>query len=115
MQNQENATSAIRKRVPWIKGKVTGAKPPLRPRHVWAIRTKLQIESRARDLAMLNLTIVSKLRGCDVVADQSRGCRCERIHCGPRNRTKTKRPPSGGLRSRGSKASYHVTHLPPRQ
>ncbi|MGA2993932.1 tyrosine-type recombinase/integrase, partial [Bradyrhizobium sp.] len=43
-------------------------KPPLRPKHVWSIRTKLQIEGRARDLAMFNLAIDSKLRGCDVVA-----------------------------------------------
>jgi integrase len=49
-------------------GKLTGAKPPLRPRHVWAIRTKLQIDGRTRDLAMFNLAIDSKLRGCDVVA-----------------------------------------------
>ena len=41
---------------------------PLRPKHVWSIRTKLQIEGRARDLAMFNLAIDSKLRGCDVVA-----------------------------------------------
>src|ERR1700687_383871 len=54
--------------VPWNKGKLTGAKPPLRPKHVWSIRTKLQIEGRARDLAMFNLAIDSKLRGCDVVA-----------------------------------------------
>ncbi len=47
---------------------MTGAKPPLRPKHVWSIRTKLQIEGRARDLAMFNLAIDSKLRGCDVVA-----------------------------------------------
>jgi integrase len=44
------------------------AKPPLRPKHVWTIRTKLQIERHARDLAMFNLAIDSKLRGCDVVA-----------------------------------------------
>jgi integrase len=55
------------KRVPWNKEKLTGAKPPLRPKHVWSIRTKLQIEGRARDLAMFNLAIDSKLRGCDVV------------------------------------------------
>ena len=55
-------------RTPWNKGKLIGAKPPLRPRHVWSIRTKLQIEGRARDLAMFNLAIDSKLRGCDVVA-----------------------------------------------
>jgi integrase len=56
------------KRTPWNKGKLTGAKPPLRPKHVWSIRTKLQVEGRARDLAMFNLAIDSKLRGCDVVA-----------------------------------------------
>src|ERR1700674_1720366 len=54
--------------VPWNKGMLTGAKPPLRPKHVWSIRTKLQIEGLARDLAMFNLAIDSKLRGCDVVA-----------------------------------------------
>jgi integrase len=67
MQDQVNATSAP-KRMPWNKGKLTGTKPPLRPKHVWSIRTKLQIEGRARDLAMFNLAIDSKLRGCDVVA-----------------------------------------------
>ena len=66
MQDQVNAPPAS-KRVPWNKGKLTGAKPPLRPKHVWSIRTKLQIEGRARDLAMFNLAIDSKLRGCDVV------------------------------------------------
>ena len=55
-------------RHPWNKGKLIGAKPPLRQKHVWAIRTKLQIEQRTRDLAMFNLAIDSKLRGCDVVA-----------------------------------------------
>ena len=68
MQDQVNATPTPHRRVPWNKGKVTGAKPPLRPKHVWSIRTKLQIEGRARDLAMFNLAIDSKLRGCDVVA-----------------------------------------------
>src|SRR5580693_6920311 len=67
LQDQVNATPAP-KRVPWNKGKLTGAKPPLRPKHVWSIRTKLQIEGRARDRAMFNLAIDSKLRGCDVVA-----------------------------------------------
>jgi integrase len=56
------------KRIPWNKGKLTGAKPPLRPKHVWAIRTKLQIDRPTRDLALFNLAIDSKLRGCDVVA-----------------------------------------------
>ena len=55
-------------REPWNKGKLIGPKPPLRPKHVWSIRTKLSMEGRARDLAMFNLAIDSKLRGCDVVA-----------------------------------------------
>ncbi len=55
-------------RVPWNKGKLVGAKPPLPPSHVWSIRTKLQIEGKKRDLALFNLAIDSKLRGCDVVA-----------------------------------------------
>ena len=68
MQDEVIVTPTSPKRVPWNKGKLTGAKPPLRPKHVWAIRTKLQIEGRVRDLAMFNLAIDSKLRGCDVVA-----------------------------------------------
>ena len=67
MQDHVNAVPALR-RVPWNKGKLTGAKPPLRPKHVWSIRPKLQVEGRTRDLAMFNLAIDSKLRGCDVVA-----------------------------------------------
>jgi integrase len=55
-------------RAPWNKGKLIGAKPPLRPKHVWSIRTRLMIAGRAHDLAMFNLAIDSKLRGCDVVA-----------------------------------------------
>jgi hypothetical protein len=42
------------------KGKLIGAKPPLRTKHVWSIRTKLQIEGRTRDLARFNLTIDSR-------------------------------------------------------
>jgi integrase len=54
-------------REPWNKGKVIGARPPLHPKHVWAVRTRLQLSHRARDLALFNLAIDSKLRGCDVV------------------------------------------------
>ncbi len=68
MQDDANTLLQAPKRAPWNKGKLTGAKPPLRQKHVWAIRTKLQIEQRARDLAMFNLAIDSKLRGCDLVA-----------------------------------------------
>ena len=56
------------RRRPWNKGKLTGAKPPLQPKHVWAIRTRLQISGRTRDLALFNLAIDSKLRGCDIIS-----------------------------------------------
>lgn len=53
---------------PWNKDKIIGSKPPLRTKNVWSIRTKLQIAGRLRDLAMFNVAIDSKLRGCDVVS-----------------------------------------------
>src|SRR6202022_228579 len=68
MQDHESDSPVPPKRTAWNKGKLIGAKPPLRPKHVWSIRTKLQIEGRTRDLAIFNLAIDSKLRGCDVVA-----------------------------------------------
>lgn len=55
-------------RAPWNKGKLIGQKPPLQPKHVWAIRTKLQLNDQVRDLALFNLAIDSKLRGCDVIS-----------------------------------------------
>src|ERR1035441_10819206 len=68
MQDNANSELPAPKRIPRTKGELTGAKPPLRQKHVWAVRTKLQIDQRSRDLAMFNLAIDSKLRGCDVVA-----------------------------------------------
>src|SRR5471030_2766762 len=67
MQDCENLIPLASKRLTWNKGKLIGPRPPLRQKHVWAIRTKLQIEQQTRDLAMFNLAIDSKLRGCDVV------------------------------------------------
>ena len=67
MHDSQNLITSA-KRVPWNKGKFTGVKPPLRPKHVWAIRTKLQIDHLTRDLALFNFAIDSKLRGCDLVA-----------------------------------------------
>lgn len=52
---------------PSKRGKLTGQKPPLQPRYVWAIRTRLQLSKKVRDLALFNVAIDSKLRGCDVV------------------------------------------------
>jgi integrase len=67
MEYHHNSILPASKRTPWNKGKLIGAKTPLLARHVWSIRTRLQIEGRIRDLAMFNLAIDSKLRGCDVV------------------------------------------------
>jgi AraC-like DNA-binding protein len=56
------------KREAWNKGKMIGQKPPLKPKDIWAIRIHLQNKHAVRDLAMFNLAIDSKLRGCDLVS-----------------------------------------------
>ena len=68
MHEDANLSIPTPKRVPWNKGRLIGAKPPLRQKHVWAIRSMLQNELNKRDQAMFNLAIDSKLRGCDIVA-----------------------------------------------
>jgi integrase len=55
------------KNVPWNKGRLIGQKRPLKPKDVWAIRVRLQLEQPKRNLALFNLAIDSKLRGCDLV------------------------------------------------
>jgi len=70
--------------VPWNHGRIIGPKPPLKPKHIWAIRTRLQHEHRARDLAMFNVAIDSKLRGCDLVR-----LRVSDIHLGDSIRLRT--------------------------
>src|SRR5258705_12556842 len=52
---------------PWNAGRVTGAKAPLKPKYVWAIRQQLKSAGRVRDLALFNCAIDAKLRGCDLV------------------------------------------------
>ena len=54
-------------KAPWNKGRLTGQKRPLKPKEVWTIRVRLQLERHRRDLALFNLAIDSKLRGCDLV------------------------------------------------
>ncbi len=68
MQMTNEETTDANQRRPWNKGKFIGPKPPLLPRHVWAIRTRLQLGGCIRDLALFNLAIDSKLRGCDIVS-----------------------------------------------
>lgn len=55
-------------REPWNKGKIVGQKAPFKLKDIWALRVRLQMEGRVRELALFNLGIDSKLRGCDLVA-----------------------------------------------
>jgi integrase len=54
-------------RDPWNKGKLVGQRRPLKLKEIWGIRIRLQMENRVRDLALFNLAIDSKLRGCDLI------------------------------------------------
>jgi integrase len=68
-------------RTPWNKGKLSGQKRPLKLQEIWAIRIRLQLMDRTRELALFNLTIDSKLRACDLmalrVADVAKGSRIQ--------------------------------------
>lgn len=68
MQEEQCSSIANSPHIPWNKGKLTGPKPALQPKRVWAIRSHLELDGRKRDLALFNLALDSKLRGCDVVA-----------------------------------------------
>ena len=68
----DTATSTEGRASPWNKGKLLGQKPPLKLKEIWAIRIRLQLAKRARELALFNLAIDSKLRGCDLVGSESR-------------------------------------------
>jgi integrase len=63
----DTATTTAEHAIPWNKGKLLGQKPPLKLKEIWAIRIRLQLEHRARELALFNLAIDSKLRACDLV------------------------------------------------
>ncbi len=60
-------THSKQNHVSWNKGKLLGQKPPLKLKDIWAIRVRLQLSNRVRDLALFNLAIDSKLRSCDLV------------------------------------------------
>jgi integrase len=62
--NPENQTQ---RHMPWNKGKLAGQKSPLKLKEIWAIRIRLQMAKNTRELALFNLAIDSKLRGCDLV------------------------------------------------
>jgi hypothetical protein len=61
------ASNAVH-REPWNKGKIVGQKAPFKLKDIWALRVRLQMEGRVRELALFNQGIDSKLRGCDLVA-----------------------------------------------
>lgn len=63
----EQLEFVFRFREPWNKGKLFGQKAPLKLGEIWAIRIRLQIAGRIRDLALFSLAIDSKLRACDLV------------------------------------------------
>jgi hypothetical protein len=63
----ETINSATSIRVPWNKGKLVGQKAPFKLKEIWAIRVRLQMASRCRELALFNLAMDSKLRACDLV------------------------------------------------
>jgi integrase len=60
-------TPLVNLRQPWNKGKLVGQKTPLKVKDIWAIRVRLEIQGRIRELALLDLGIDSKLRACDLV------------------------------------------------
>ncbi len=64
MESTESKSTA---RPPWTKGKIVGQKAPFKLKELWAIRVRLQLASRRRELALFNLAIDSKLRACDLV------------------------------------------------
>jgi hypothetical protein len=63
----DTATTTTGRAIPWNKVKLLGQKPPLKLKEIWAIRIRLQLDRRTRELALFNLAIDSKLRGCDLV------------------------------------------------
>lgn len=64
----DTATITAARAMPWNKGKLLGQKPLLKLKEIWAIRVRLQLDHRTRELALFNFAVDSKLRGCDLVA-----------------------------------------------
>ena len=66
-QGTQDTNDQNNHQVPWNKGKLIGQKSPLKLKEIWAIRIRLQMDKNTRELALFNLAIDSKLRGCDLV------------------------------------------------
>lgn len=64
---QSTSENSVKQHIPWNKGKLIGQRPPLKKQEIWSIRVRLQLQNKVRDLALFNLAIDSKLRGCDLI------------------------------------------------
>lgn len=62
-----NLPMIVPQRRAWNRGRIIGQKRPLQPKHVWAIRVRLELAESTRDFALFNMAVDSKLRGCDLV------------------------------------------------
>jgi hypothetical protein len=69
-----DAAELSSQRAPWNRGRLIGQKRPLKPNEVWAIRVRLQLEERRRDLALFNLALDSKLRAATSCSSRSTAC-----------------------------------------
>ena len=102
----DTTTQTAGRAISWNKGKLLGQKPPLKLKEIWAIRIRLQLDHRARELALFNLAIDSKLRGCDLV-----GLRVHDVvqgsHVAARAIVMQKKDPAAGpVRSSASNPTY---------
>lgn len=79
----DTQTKEASRDAPWNKGKLVGQKAPLRLNEIWAIRVRLQLSHRVRELALFNLAIDSKLRACDLVKLRMQDV-CHGDHIAPR-------------------------------
>jgi len=79
----DTQTHEARRNAPWNKGKLVGQKVPLRLNEIWAIRVRLQLSHRVRELALFNLAIDSKLRACDLMKLRIQDV-CHGEHIAPR-------------------------------
>ena len=72
MDSHKDASFCPCHQVPWNKNQLIGPKTPLKLREIWAVRIRLQLRRRIRDLALFNLALDTKLRGCDLVSPRVR-------------------------------------------
>ena len=61
-------STQVRQHGAWNKGKLVGQKAPFKLKEIWAIRVRLEMQGRLRELALFDLGIDSKLRACDLVS-----------------------------------------------